>query len=71
MVVLGGWADRPAFLPLSRVSRLRLGLRFRILVCEAGSYVRLIAFVYHSTLGLRVTKKKKNLGFGVWGLGKS
>ena len=24
----------------------------------AGSYVRLIDFVYHSTLGLRVTKKK-------------
>ena len=30
---------------------------------EAGSYVRLIDFVYHSTLGLRVKKKKKkNLG---------
>ena len=26
---------------------------------EAGSYLRLIDFVYHSTLGLRVTKKKK------------
>ena len=26
---------------------------------EAGSYLRLINFVYHSTLGLRVTKKKK------------
>ena len=26
---------------------------------EAGSYLRLIYFVYHSTLGLRVTKKKK------------
>ena len=26
---------------------------------EAGSYVRLIDFVYHSTLGLRVMKKKK------------
>ena len=26
---------------------------------EAGSYVRLIDFVYHSTLGLRVIKKKK------------
>ena len=25
---------------------------------EAGSYVRLIDFVYHSTLGLRVIKKK-------------
>jgi len=26
---------------------------------EAGSYLRLIDFVYHSTLGLRVVKKKK------------
>ena len=32
---------------------------------EAGSYLRLIDFVYHSTLGLRVTKKKKEgVGFG-------
>jgi len=28
---------------------------------EAGSYLRLKDFVYHSTLGLRVIKKKKNL----------
>jgi len=27
---------------------------------EAGSYLRRIDFVYHSTLGLRVIKKKKN-----------
>ena len=26
---------------------------------EAGSYLRLINFVYHSTLGLRVIKKKR------------
>ena len=26
---------------------------------EAGSYLRLIVFVYHSTLGLRVIKKKR------------
>ena len=26
---------------------------------EAGSYLRLIDFVYHSTLGLRVIKKKE------------
>ena len=26
---------------------------------EAGSYLRLIDFVYHSTLGLRIIKKKK------------
>jgi len=28
---------------------------------EAGSYLRLIDFVYHSTLGLRVIKKKKRM----------
>ena len=26
---------------------------------EAGSYLRLVHFVYHSTLGLRVIRKKK------------
>ena len=26
---------------------------------EAGSYLRLVDFVYHSTLGLRVIKKEK------------
>ena len=26
---------------------------------EAGSYLRLIDFVYHSTLGLRVIKKRR------------
>jgi len=29
---------------------------------EAGSYLRLIDFVYHSTLGLRVTQKKTRFG---------
>ena len=29
---------------------------------EAGSYLRLIDFEYHSTLGLRVIKKKKKVG---------
>jgi len=29
---------------------------------EAGSYLRLIEFVYHSTLGVRVIKKKKGKG---------
>ena len=29
---------------------------------EAGSYPRLIDFVYHSTLGLRVIKKKRRQG---------
>jgi len=28
---------------------------------EAGSYLRLIYFVYHSTLGFRVIKKKTHL----------
>jgi len=27
---------------------------------EAGSYLRLIDFVYHSTLGLRIIKKKRS-----------
>ena len=31
---------------------------------EAASYLRLIDFVYHSTLGLRVIKKKDS-GFGI------
>ena len=30
---------------------------------EAGSYLRLIDFVYHSTLSLRVIEKKKKLPF--------
>jgi len=34
---------------------------------EAGSYLRLIDFVYHLTLGLRVIKKKKSLGLRVEG----
>jgi len=29
---------------------------------EAGSYVRHIEFVYHSTLGLRVMKKRRRYG---------
>jgi len=29
---------------------------------EAGSYLRLIDFEYHSTLGLRVIMKKRSLG---------
>jgi len=34
---------------------------------EAGSYLRLIDFVYHPTLGVRVIKKKrkKKKGFSV------
>ena len=28
---------------------------------EAGSYLRLVDFVYHSTLGFRVKKKKKKV----------
>jgi len=29
---------------------------------EAGSYLRLIDFMYRSTLGLRVIKKRKEMG---------
>jgi len=32
---------------------------------EAGSYLRLIDFVYHSTLGLRVIKKRRRRPDGV------
>jgi len=35
---------------------------------EAGSYLRLIDFAYHSTLGSRVRKKKEQ-GGGYLGLG--
>jgi len=31
---------------------------------EAGSYLRLIDFVYHSTLGLREIKKRKKMSEG-------
>ena len=34
---------------------------------EAGSYLRLIDFLYHSTLGLRVIKKKKKTHHAVLG----
>ena len=34
-------------------------------VSEGCSYLRLIDFVYHSTLGLRVIKKKKVDGAGL------
>ena len=37
---------------------------------EAGSYSRLIDFLFHSTLGLRVIKKKKKMQ-GVSDLGGS
>jgi len=42
---------------------------------EAGSYLRLTDFVYHSTLGSRVIKKKEEenpihvSGFRAWGVG--
>jgi len=39
-------------------------LNFTEMCCgsEAGSYLKLIDFVYHSTLGLGVIKKKKSGG---------
>ena len=33
--------------------------QLRLSASEAGSYLRLIDFVYHSTLGSRVIKKKR------------
>ena len=36
---------------------------------EEGSYLRPIYFVYHSTLGLRVIKKKRSLDLEVQGEG--
>ena len=41
---------------------MKLGNNYFTEMCsgsEAGSYLRLIDFVYHSTLGLGVIKKKK------------
>ena len=34
--------------------------------CEAGSYLRLVDFVYHSTLGVRVIKRKRRRGVVPW-----
>jgi len=48
-----------------RAQRLESAWRYFTEMCsgsEAGSYVRLIDFVYHSTLGWRVIKKKKKDG---------
>ena len=45
-----------------RVSKTSSSMHYFTEMCsgsEAGSYLRLIDFVYHSTLGLRVIKKKK------------
>ena len=51
---------------------LGLGSGFRVVLdaemcsgSEAGSYLRLIDFVYHSTLGLRALKKKKGTRIGI------
>ena len=62
-----------------RVRGARLENKYFTEMCsgsEAGSYLGLIDFVYHSTLGLRVIKKKKRKGVScrrpavwVWGLG--
>ena len=43
----------------SRTRQNRPGGDSRVEGCEAGSYLRLIDFVYHSTLGLRVIKRKR------------
>jgi len=33
--------------------------------CEAGTYLSLIDFVYHSTLGMRVIKKKRGMDLSI------
>jgi len=43
------------------MDRSSFGVAWNLRGSEAGSYLRLIYFVNHSTLGLRVIKKKKNL----------
>jgi len=55
-----------------RISDFGLGFHQRELCarsqprsCEAGSYLRLIDFVYHSTLGVRVIEKKKKIRVGL------
>ena len=67
---------------LVKVWGLGLGLRFGVWgshfennylteMCsgsEAGSYLRLIDFLYHSTLGLRVIKKTKKVQCSRFGL---
>ena len=60
MVVLGGGAV--SYARGTPVERLRGGEALFTEMCsgsEAGSYLRLIDFVYHSPLGLRVTKQKR------------
>ena len=65
--VLLGDAERDGVVPALALHRFRYLVRVRGVnnylteMCsgsEAGSYLRLIDFVYHSTLGLRVIKKK-------------
>ena len=46
------------------MSQVRIANNYFAEMCggsEAGSYLRLIDFVYHSTLGLRVINKKTRL----------
>ena len=56
---------------LSRVLRDDFGfsqlLQWMSIGFEAGSYARPTDFVYHSTLGSRVTTRKKRFGFRVSG----
>jgi len=52
----------PAAAPRSTSLQGGVGVNYFTEVCsgsEAGSYLRLIDFVYHSALGLRVIKKKR------------
>jgi len=36
-------------------------IKAKSLSCEEGSHLRLIDFLYHSTLGWRVTKKRRTM----------
>ena len=53
--------------PLRTAARIECDSVWGAAMCsgsEADSYLRLIDFVYHSTRGLRVKKKKKDCGVG-------
>ena len=55
-------SERPPAHPPPEVLTIQFENNYFTETCSgsgAGSYLRLIDFVYHSTLGLRVIKKKK------------
>jgi len=57
------------FIQAAQVSRAGTGYQYFTEMCsgsEAGSYSRLVDFVYHSTLGLSVITKKKKTSPASW-----